>query len=155
MQTTLQDYPKEMQKKITLLQHFKNYLEEDKQQNAVYYMNQDIDQKINNLVYVKKWMKPRHAIMFRLSNKIVQVNFTDTTEIILNSEKKIVTYLNKKGERSSFPLSSALESPNQEMCKRLKYTKDILTHMLSANSKTQQQQQSTDALAQQQQILNS
>lgn len=71
--------------------------------------------------------------MFRLSNKIVQVNFTDLTEIILNSEKKIVTYVNKKGERSHHPLSTALESPNQEMSKRLKYTKDILTHMLNAN----------------------
>jgi polo-like kinase 1 len=30
-------------------------------------------------------MKTRHAIMFRLSNKIVQVNFTDKTEIILSS----------------------------------------------------------------------
>ena len=26
-------------------------------------------------IYVKKWMRTRHAIMFRLSNKIVQVNF--------------------------------------------------------------------------------
>lgn len=24
-----------------------------------------------NLVYVKKWMRTKHAIMFRLSNKIV------------------------------------------------------------------------------------
>jgi len=28
-----------------------------------------------NPVYVKKWMRTKHAIMFRLSNKIVQVNF--------------------------------------------------------------------------------
>ena len=27
--------------------------------------------KAKPLVYVKKWMKTRHAIMFRLSNKIV------------------------------------------------------------------------------------
>ena len=26
-------------------------------------------------IYVKKWMRTKHAIMFRLSNKIVQVNF--------------------------------------------------------------------------------
>ena len=32
------------------------------------------DYKIGfNVVYVKKWMKTKHAIMFRLSNKIVQV----------------------------------------------------------------------------------
>ena len=44
-------------------------------------------------------MKTKHAIMFRLSNKIVQVNFTDKTEIILSSESKMLTYVNKKGER--------------------------------------------------------
>ena len=71
--------------------------------------------------------------MFRLSNKIVQVNFQDHTEILLNSDNRLVTYVNKKGERSIMPLSQALDSNNQEMTKRLKYTKDILTHMLNNN----------------------
>jgi len=74
--------------------------------------------------------------MFRLSNKIVQVNFTDKTEILLSSENKMVTYVNKKGERSNYPLATALESANTEMAKRLKYTKEILTHMLNVNAKT-------------------
>jgi len=78
-------------------------------------------------------MKTRHAIMFRLSNKIVQVNFTDKTEILLSSENKTVTYVNKKGERTNYPLATALESTNTEMAKRLKYTKEILTHMLNQN----------------------
>ena len=60
-----------------------------------------------------------------------QVNFTDKSEIILSSENKTVIYVNKKGERSNYPLSTALESHNQEMAKRLKYTKEILTHMLN------------------------
>ena len=34
------------------------------------------------------------------------------------------------------PLSQALDSNNQEMTKRLKYTKDILTHMLNNNGAT-------------------
>jgi polo-like kinase 1 len=79
-------------------------------------------------------MRTRHAIMFRLSNKVVQVNFQDHTEIMLSSETKVVTYVNKKGERSTYPLNSAMESANLEMVKRLKYTKDILTHMLNANA---------------------
>ena len=90
--------------------------------------------KVKDVVYVKKWMRTRHAIMFRLSNKVVQVNFQDHTEIMLSSETKIVTYVNKKGERSTYPLNSAMESANLEMVKRLKYTKDILTHMLNANA---------------------
>ena len=85
-------------------------------------------------IYVKKWMRTTHAIMFRLSNKIVQVNFQDHTEILLNSESRLVTYVNKKGERQTLPLAHALESANAEMTKRLKYTKDILTHMLNNNN---------------------
>ena len=76
-------------------------------------------------------MKTKHAIMFRLSNKIVQVIFTDKTEILLQSENKIVTYVDKKAYRQNFPLTNALENSNNDMAKRLKYTKDILTRMLN------------------------
>ena len=84
-------------------------------------------------MYVKKWMRTKHAIMFRLSNKIVQVDFQDKTQIILNSESKEVTYINKKGEKQMYALSAALEMTNPEMSKRLRYTKDILTHIISGN----------------------
>lgn len=135
------DYPKELQKKVTLLQHFRSYLEGDskgKQEEPA--KDPEVPQKANApIVFVKKWMRTRHAIMFRLSNKIVQVNFEDHTEIILSSESREVTYVNKKGIRASYPLTTALESTNVEMAKRLKYTKDILTHMLASN----QQKQST------------
>ena len=83
------------------------------------------------MIYLKKWMKTKHASLLRLSNKIVQVAFTDKTEIILSSESKLVTYLNKSGKRSKYPISEALESDNSEMAKRLKYTKEILTYMLN------------------------
>lgn len=87
-------------------------------------------------VYVKKWMRTKHAIMFRLSNKIVQVNFQDHTEILLNSENRYVTYVNKKGERSTMPLNQALDSNNAEMTKRLKYTK-IFSRICSTTTSKQ------------------
>lgn len=130
---SLTDYPKELQKKVTLLQHFRSYLEGDVKQETVL----EESKTPTSGVYVKKWMRTRHAIMFRLSNKIVQVNFQDRTEIILSSETRLVTYVNKRGERSTYPLTSALESTNQEMTKRLKYTKDILTHMLNPQKPTE------------------
>ena len=151
---TLTDYPKDLQKKVTLLQHFRSYLEgnnkkdgEDadkaigtqrttKEEEKTEEVKTEVPEKktmSEDTVYVKKWMRTRHAIMFRLSNKVVQVNFQDHTEIILSSESKVVTYVNKKGERLTYPLSTAMESSNMEMAKRLKYTKDILTHMLQAN----------------------
>ena len=137
----IEDYPKELQKKVTLLNHFKNYLEgesntstsETKPENENSNAEGESEAKDKPYTYVKKWMRTRHAIMFRLSNKIVQVCFQDKTEIILSSESRVVTYCNKKGERMTYPLSTALEMSNYEMTKRLKYTKDILTHMLTMN----------------------
>ncbi len=127
----MNDYPteRELQKKVTLLQHFRNYLYADSK--IEYPQEGALD---GGYCYVKKWMKTKHAIMFRLSNKIVQVNFTDKTEIILSSEQKLVTYINLKGERSEYPLATALDSKNAEMAKRLKYTKEILTHMLNGTN---------------------
>jgi len=127
----ISDYPpeRELQKKVTLLQHFKNYLYSDSKVE----LDKDTPPEAG-YTYVKKWMKTKHAIMFRLSNKIVQVNFTDKTEIILSSEQKLVTYINLKGEKSEYPLATALDSKNAEMAKRLKYTKEILTHMLNGTN---------------------
>ena len=142
---SMDDYPKELQKKVTLLNHFKNYLEGEsnpspesqpkESQSEEKEKDKDVndEEKKKPYTYVKKWMRTRHAIMFRLSNKIVQVCFQDKTEIILSSESRVVTYCNKKGERMTYPLSTALEMSNYEMTKRLKYTKDILTHMLTMN----------------------
>ena len=61
---------------------------------------------------------------------IIKVNFNDKTEVILSSEHKMLTYVNKKAERTNYPLATALESINTEMTKRLKYTKEILAHMV-------------------------
>ena len=78
---TLTEYPKELQKKVTLLQHFRSYLDgstKDAQVPTQESRAQIVDPNYKPggpPVYVKKWMRTRHAIMFRLSNKIVQVNF--------------------------------------------------------------------------------
>ncbi len=75
---TLSDYPRELQKKVTLLQHFRSYLEGTQKPTPNSKIPDEVKlrpKKIKDVVYVKKWMRTRHAIMFRLSNKVVQVNF--------------------------------------------------------------------------------
>lgn len=57
----------------------------------------------------------------------------DKTEIIISSENKMLTYVNKKQEKQQFALETAIQSENTEMTKRLKYTKEILAHMLNNN----------------------
>ena len=45
----------------------------------------------------------------------------------------MVTYVNKKGEKSYYPFAKAFESKNCEMARRLKYTKEILTYINKKN----------------------
>ena len=136
----LNSYPPSMHKKVTLLLHFRSYLEGKKAQQCAADSNaKELDRveiekylgKSTSMIYLKKWMKTKHASLLRLSNKIVQVAFNDKTEIILSSESKLVTYVDKKGERLEYAIGNALDSDNTEMARRLKYTKEILTHMLN------------------------
>jgi len=85
----------------------------------------------DDLVYLKKWVRTRHAILFRLSNRTVQVVFFDHTEVLLSSEAKLVTYVDKTRNRSTHSLSAVMKEPRADIAKRLKYTKDILYQLIT------------------------
>jgi polo-like kinase 1 len=137
----LAKYPPELQKKVTLLQYFKDYLEG---KNDISIIEREIPMSTTkiaptqkaplNLIYVKSWTKTKHAAMFRLSNSLIQVEFTDKTQILLNSKLQMVYYKNKKGEFTQHKLASALDADYPEMVKRLKYTKQILVHWREAKA---------------------
>ena len=111
---TLSDYPSTMEKKVTLLKHFKNYLvaqqTKKRKEGEVPTSEENRSAKrggpASSMVYVKKWVRTRHAILFRLSNKTVQVTFFDKTEVILLAEAKQVTFINKQRERQTYSLES-------------------------------------------------
>ena len=71
-------------------------------------------------------------MQFFLDYQIKQIKFCflEQTGIILSSETKVVTYIDKKGERTTFLLSS-LDLDNKELTKRIKYTKDMLMDLLN------------------------
>ncbi len=87
------------------------------------------------LVFVKKWVRTRHAILFRLSNHTVQVMFLDSTEVILSSEAKLVTFCDKQGQRRTMSLQEVTEAPRSDITKRLKYTKDILRQLITSGKR--------------------
>lgn len=60
--------PQGMQKKATLLEYFKNYLTENSKVKE-----ESFTPSPDTPVYVQRWMRTKHAIIFRLSNKGLQV----------------------------------------------------------------------------------
>jgi polo-like kinase 1 len=174
-------YPVELQKKVTLLRHFRNYLVEQQkactQQQDDGTANGDGMQNMpmvahdgansgasssvkfgvssaslrpsdadsmggdgdggytgvgadGELPFLKKWVRTRHAILFRLSNRTVQVVFFDRSEILLSSEARMVTYVDKQGVRSEHTLEEVLQTgkSNDELLFSPKYI-DIAAYL--------------------------
>lgn len=136
---SLSSYPEELQKKVTLLKHFRNYLieqqnrDEDKDVGAC---RDGVSEYKGPPIYLKKWVRTKHAILFRLSNKTVQVVFYDHTEILLSSEGRVVTYVDKRHDRTSHYLEDImLSTQHADIKKRLKYVEGILHQLISGSQK--------------------
>jgi polo-like kinase 1 len=120
------EYPESLHKKFTLLQRFKSYLESEPGTLSV---ETGTESALN---YIKKWVRTKRAILFKFITKDVQVIFQDQTEVILSNQEKILTYANKEKHRTILPMNKALLSPDPEIGKRIKYTRDILNYMMTA-----------------------
>jgi polo-like kinase 1 len=130
---SLLDFPESLSKKVTLLKHFRNYLiEQQKKCDNDGSEDNGAAGAVNTLpmTYLKKWVRTKHAILFRLSNQTIQIIFYDQTEVLLTPDKRFVTYVDKKRVRSTYFLSDELVGTNPEMAKRLKYAKEILGQLL-------------------------
>ena len=97
-----------------------------------------VEVKETDFIFVKKWMITKHAIIFRFSNKIIQTIFKDKTQVILHCLNNEATFIDKKSEKIKFPINKIFESNNYEFIRRVKYIKEILTHMRNTNKKNKE-----------------
>jgi polo-like kinase 1 len=138
---TLSEYPDELQKKVTLLKHFRNYLiEQQKKTDEDEYgwsntTSSSSSPRQKELVYLKKWVRTKHAIFFRLSDSTVQIVFYDHTEVLLTSDERHITYVDKQKNRSTYYLTDELVGCNPEIAKRLRYTKEILQQLVAGQKR--------------------
>ncbi|KAG2778864.1 hypothetical protein Pcac1_g10962 [Phytophthora cactorum] len=148
---TMDNYDPAINKKVTLLGHFKGYLVDARAENdeadtlesqlARSFMlssreagtdtsNSD-DGATQSMVFVKKWVKTRHAVLFQLSNGTIQFNFFDKSKLMLASNARVVTYLSRDGDLAVFSSSTAILTPERpDLAKRLRYAKDMLQQMV-------------------------
>jgi len=123
---SFQDYPKDIHKKVLVYQKFKEQFELATKNPT----SQD------KSVYVKKWMNTKHAILFRMNNKVMQSAFKDGSEMILNSESKKLAFVDLKGVQHVCTLDEARSSSNKELVKRLKYVEEVLKCIWNIQTET-------------------
>lgn len=118
--------PVELEKKMILAKNFRKHFVETGMNNDQNIKNDEFSDL--DMIYLKKWIKTKHAMLFRLSNSIIQVFFKDNSQILLNSEAKRVMYLGENGEKTVFTAEEAAKKEG-EFGRRLQYTKEILSQI--------------------------
>ena len=142
---TLSSHPESLNKKVTLLKHFRNYLLEQHKDSPDALKSPRSDGLVassqpgssptsnQNLVYVKKWVRTKHSILFRLSDQTVQVVFFDQSELLLTPDDRYLTYVDKTRKRMTFPFTDELVGSSSELETRLKYAKEMLGNLSAAS----------------------
>jgi len=133
------DYPQELEKKVILLRHFKSYMEENLNKGQ----QQQAEVREGPIVFsagvvaLKKWVRTKHAMLFRLSNRVIQVNFFDHTKMILSQGGLCALYVDQNRATRSLYLPSDLPtSPDrEEVAKRLKYIKEVIDQLVCSKKK--------------------
>lgn len=131
---SLEQFPEDLQKKVTLLKHFRSYLIEQQskaEESDWFPPSSKANPNVEQMVYLKKWVRTKHAIFFRLSDQTVQIVFYDHTEVLLTPDERHITYVDKNKNRNTYFLTDELVGSNAEIAKRLKYTKDILVQLVT------------------------
>ncbi|KAG6857063.1 hypothetical protein H0H87_010028 [Tephrocybe sp. NHM501043] len=90
---TVEAYPAELKNKMYLLKHFEYYIM-DYLHGEYDYTFEDVE-RVRGMEWVQKYLRMKHAILFKLSHDVLQFNFNDHTKIILSSHGLHVTQIDK------------------------------------------------------------
>jgi len=141
-QCSLENFPQCLRKKVTLLRHFADYLwrAEDGESDEVRARNLELEAlaaraegaarrdigslKEEDTVYLARTVSDQYCVLFKLSNNTVQVNFTDSSRIIIRGS--VVEYRNKRGATDTHRLTALFASNQKDLKKRCKYTQQLL-----------------------------
>uniref|UniRef100_A0A0R3RQT2 Serine/threonine-protein kinase PLK n=1 Tax=Elaeophora elaphi TaxID=1147741 RepID=A0A0R3RQT2_9BILA len=127
-------YPEKLQKKITLLQYFKNYMSEHLQKaGAGMPIHEDDD--ITRLPVLRIWFRTQSAIVLHLTNGTLQLNFfEDHTKLVICPLMGAATYIDSERNFRVLKLSAlAKYGCPKSLLDRLRYAKMMVERLMSAH----------------------
>ncbi|XP_069725854.1 serine/threonine-protein kinase PLK1 [Phaenicophaeus curvirostris] len=136
---TVRSYPSALNKKITLLKYFRNYMSEHLLKAGANITPREGDE-LARLPYLCTWFRTRSAIILHLSNGTVQINFfQDHTKVILCPLMSAVTYIDEKRDFRTYKLSLIEEHGCcKELASRLRYARTMVEKLLGSKSASAQ-----------------
>lgn len=141
---TVESYPEDLKKKITLITYFKNYFAKYKGRRGAYEVvvaNSNTNEHCKpvitaspdgQLVYVKQWNKQAQGTAFRLSNRGFQTCFPDGNCLLLSDEQRYLTYTTSAGVAEVIDMEARIRP---EVAERIDFSHRILQQYFIAHPK--------------------
>ncbi|KAL8618752.1 Serine/threonine-protein kinase plk1 [Nucella lapillus] len=132
---TLKVFPETLNKKVTLLKYFRNYMNEHLLKAGANMTPRDSDEMMR-LPFLRTWFRTRSAIVLHLSNGTLQINFfQDHTKVILCPLMAAATYIDEKREFHTFRLNLIEQyGCTKDLASRLRYARTMVERLLSSKS---------------------
>lgn len=133
---TLKCYPENLQKKMTLLRYFRNYMTEHLLKAGPSQIPREGDE-MTRLPFMKSWFRTRSAMVLQLSNGTVQVNFfQDHTKVIICPIMQAVSFIDDKRNFRTFRFSLIEQfGCPKDLLSRLKYARAMLENLGNPSSR--------------------
>ncbi|XP_033751628.1 serine/threonine-protein kinase PLK1-like isoform X1 [Pecten maximus] len=132
---TIKVFPETLNKKVTLLKYFRNYMNEHLLKAGANMTPREGDD-MTRLPFLRTWFRTRSAIVLHLSNGTLQINFfQDHTKIILCPLMQAVTYIDEKRDFHIFRLSLIEKyGCSKELASRIRYAKTMVERLMTTKS---------------------
>eukprot|EP00039_Didymoeca_costata_P022449 m.4533 g.4533 ORF g.4533 m.4533 type:complete len:630 (+) comp3010_c0_seq1:293-2182(+) len=134
---TLQNYPSQLEKNVTLLKYFESYMNEHLLNGGDDPLHGKAvkDTGTDEMCHIKKWTRTKHAIVFRLSQGIVQINFFDHAKVVINSPLELITFINKSRKISTYRAADIAKTCTTDenvadLIHRLPYAVEVVNQMI-------------------------
>lgn len=123
------DDPKEsVRHKLEIMQKFVGFLHAPSASLSAKSGNGD------DLIFVVKFFRTSQATFFRLSHRILQVNFFDHCKLIFSDEGNTISFLDQEKRCLVFPMSISRVHLPSAITSKLQYVSDIFSNMVKSSS---------------------
>ncbi|XP_050687603.1 serine/threonine-protein kinase PLK1-like [Eriocheir sinensis] len=131
----LKNYPATLNKKVTLLRYFRNYMNEHLLKAAASMCPREGDE-LARIPSLRTYFRTRSAIILHLTNGTLQINFfEDHTKIILCPLMGAVTYIDDKRNFKTYRLASLEKyGCRKDLANRLRYARNIIQKLMVTKS---------------------
>jgi len=134
---TMNEFPQTVEKKVKLLNYFKNYMKEHLLKAGA---NMEVREEdmLSRIPALKTWFRTSRAVVMHLTNGTMQINFfKDHTKIILCPLLGAVTYIDETRKNRTFRFDLIEKfGCSPELASRLNYAYDKVDTMLNSKNGT-------------------